>query len=126
MIFAFIRSSIGNFGRAILDFYIANSFGINAIILLYALLVFIAHRNYYYVLEKIFIQLAPADLEKKPLRKINPSQYNALAWNTLRRLVWFPLISEPKKWTFRFCTIEYLKKEFSQEKLNQFIKGNIK
>ncbi|MCJ7520258.1 MAG: hypothetical protein MUO42_11390 [Anaerolineaceae bacterium] len=126
MIFAFIRSSIGSLGRAILDFYIANSLVINAIILLYALLVFIAHRNYFYALEKIFIQLAPSDVEKKPLRKINPSQYNALAWNTLRKLIRFPLISEPKKWTFRYCTTGYLKKEFSLEKLNQFLKSNLK
>jgi len=47
MINAFIRSSIGSLGRAIMDFYIENSLIINAIILMYAFLVFIGHRNYY-------------------------------------------------------------------------------
>ena len=33
-----------------------------------------------------------------------------------------PLISAPKKWTFQFCTTEFLMTEFSLEKINQFVK----
>jgi len=37
MVNAFIRSMIGSWGNAFLDFYLANSIWINTILLLYAL-----------------------------------------------------------------------------------------
>lgn len=124
MIFAFIRSSIGSFGRALMDFYIANSFIINGLILLYAFIVFSAQRNYFFVLKSIFIELGLIkENEKNKLkRKINSADYKNLQWEKIRKAVWFPLISAPKKWTFQFCTTEFLMTEFSLEKINQFVK----
>jgi len=46
MIDAFVRSILGDWGNIALDFYIANSLWINAIFLIYALLVVLSHRNY--------------------------------------------------------------------------------
>ncbi len=46
MIDAFLRSTIGTWGNAALDFYIANSLWINGLFLLYALLVVLSRRNY--------------------------------------------------------------------------------
>jgi hypothetical protein len=124
MIYAFIRSSIGTVGRAILDFYASNSFIINGLILLYAFIVFIAQRNYYFALKRIFVELGLIkEGEKNQLiRKINASDYKELNWEKVRKSIWFPLISAPKKWTFRFCTIDYLISEFSLTKIKQFIK----
>jgi hypothetical protein len=124
MIFAFIQSSIGAVGRAILAFYLANSFIINGVILMYAFIVFIAQKNYYFALNKIFIELRLIDQNEKNklIRKVNHADYKNLHWDLVRKGIWFPFISAPKKWTFRLCTANYLKSEFSLEKINQFIK----
>ena len=127
MIFAIIRSYIGSFGRAMMDFYIANSLPINMVILFYALLVYASHQNYLFVLHKIFTEL---DLikEKKDkgilLRKVNESDHLKISWGQLRKQVKFPLISEPGKWTFRFCTTNYFVEEFTVEKINSYIDKN--
>ena len=123
MIFAFVRSLIGNFGRAFMDFYIENGFVINGIILIYALLIFITHRNYLIALEKIIIELRNSNesLRNKQIKKINISQYNKIRWEVLRKSIWFPFISEPKKWVFSLCTLNYLKNEFSLEKINNLL-----
>ena len=123
MIFSFVRSLIGNFGRALMDFYINNGLLINGIILFYALLVFIAHRNYLIALEKIIIELRASNdnLQDKKIEKIIDSQYNNIRWGEVKKVIWFPFISEPKKWIFSVCTINYLKTEFSLEKINQIL-----
>jgi hypothetical protein len=46
MVNAFIRSMIGSWGNVILDFYLANGFWINGLLLLYALLVVFSRRNF--------------------------------------------------------------------------------
>lgn len=46
MIDGFIRGMLGSSGTAILDFYISNSFWINALILLYALAVVLSRRAF--------------------------------------------------------------------------------
>ncbi|MDP2965406.1 MAG: hypothetical protein Q8N39_05120 [Pelolinea sp.] len=124
MIYAFIRSFIGGFGRALMDFYIANSLVINGLLLGYALIVFISHRNYFLALERIIVELGliKEGEKNKLIRKVNSSDYTGLQWDKVRKGIWFPFISEPKKWTFRFCTTHYIKSEFSLEKINQFIK----
>jgi hypothetical protein len=124
MIYAFIRAYIGGFGRALMDFYIANSLVINGLILGYALIVFISQRNYYFALERIIIELGiiKEGEKNKLIRKVNSTDYSGLQFDKVRKGIWFPFISEPKKWTFKFCTANYLKSEFSLEKINQFIK----
>ena len=108
MIFAIIRSNIGFFGRALMDFYIANSFLINILILFYALLVYVSQRKYLFVLHKIFTSL---DLIMKRegkevlLRKVNKSEHKKISWDQLRRQIWFPLIAAPGKLFFRLCKI---------------------
>lgn len=124
MIYAFLRGFIGGFGRALMDFYIAYSLVINGLLLGYALIVFISHRNYFFALERIIVELGliKEGEKDKLVRKVNSSDYKGLQWDKVRKGIWFPFISEPKKWTFRFCTTEYLKSEFSLEKINKFIK----
>lgn len=106
-----------------MDFYIDNGLIINGIILVYALLVFITHRNYFLALEKIIIELRNSNesLRNKKIKKVSLSQYNKIRWEALRKSIWFPLISEPKKWVFSLCTSNYLKTEFSLEKINHML-----
>jgi hypothetical protein len=124
MILAIIRSYMGSFGRAVMDFYVANSFPINMVILGYALLVYASQQNYLFVLHKIAADL---DLikEKKGkgvlLRKMNKSDHLKISWDQLRKKVWFPLIAAPGKWTFRLCTTNYFLEEFTVEKINSYI-----
>jgi hypothetical protein len=124
MIYAFIRNYIGGFGRALMDFYVANSLVINGLILGYALIVFMSHRNYLYAIEKIIIELGliKSGEKTKLVRKVNSTDLSRLQWDKVSKNIWFPFISEPKKLTFRFFTDKYLKLEFTQEKINQFIK----
>jgi hypothetical protein len=124
MIYAFIRNYIGGFGRALMDFYVANSLVINGLILGYALIVFLSHRNYFFALEKIIVELGliKEGEKNKLVRKVNSTDLTSLMWDKVRKAIWFPFISEPKKWTFRFFSADYLKSEFTQEKINQFIK----
>lgn len=123
MIFAIIRSSIGSYGRAMMDFYIANSFPINAIILLYALIVFVSQRNYLFALHEIFVDLALIKEGEKGvlLRKVSKSDHQKISWDQLRKRVWFPLIAVPGRWTFQVCTTKYFIEEFTVEKINSFI-----
>ena len=127
MILTIARSYIGSFGRTLMDTYIANSFFINMVILLYALIVYVAQRNYLFVLHKFFTHLnLIKELDEKNilLRKINKSDYKNFSWTQLRKRVWFPLIAAPGKWTFRICTTKYLEEEFTVKKINSYIDQN--
>ena len=129
MVYAIIRSYVGSIGRTMIDFYLANSFVINGIILLYALLVFISQRNYYFALEKLYLNIGLVKEGENGIlvRKAVESDFKNLSWNRVRKEIWFPLISAPGKWTFRFCTADYLESEFTREKINLFIKNiNVK
>ncbi len=123
MIYAFIRSFIGEIGRTIMDFYIANSLVINGLILFYALIVFVAQRNYLFVLKKIFesLGLIKENAKNKLVRKVNAKDYAKLSWDDIRKGAWFPFISAPGKWTFRLCSTNYLMEEFTLEKINSFV-----
>jgi hypothetical protein len=125
MIYAYIRSLIGSFGRALMDFYIQNSLWINGLILGYALIVVFAHRNYFIALEKIITHLRASDekFQKRGLVKITANDYKKLDWQSIRQLIKFPLISAPKSWGLAISSAETLKKEFSLEKINEFLKA---
>jgi hypothetical protein len=124
MIYAFVRSLIGSFGRALMDFYIQNSLWVNALILGYALLVVFAHRNYYITLERIFTQLRSTNekFQRDGLIKLTSSDYKKIDWQEIRRSVKFPLVSEPKSWGVNLTSESLFQKQFTLEKLNEFLK----
>lgn len=128
MIYAFIRSLIGNFGRTLMDFYMQNSFWINALILGYALLVVFAHRNYYVALEKIFFHLRSSNekFQRDGLKKLTTYDHKKINWQEIRRSVKFPFISEPKSWGVHWTNEPFFQKHFSLEKLNEFLKDAYK
>ena len=125
MIYAFVRSLIGNFGRALMDFYIENSLWINGLILGYALLIVFAHRNYYAALEKIFLHLHSSNekFQREGLVKLTQSDHQKIKWSEIHSLVKFPLISPPKSWGLKLSSAAYLQKEFSIDQLNEFLKA---
>ena len=125
MIFAFVRSLIGNFGRSLMDFYIQNSLIINSIVLLYGLIIFIGRRNYFVILEKLIIELKGKNpkFEKSGVKKINQKEYQSIAWDAVKKGVKFPLFTAPKKWGLKRTTIIKLKEEFNLEILNSLLSG---
>jgi hypothetical protein len=124
MIYAFIRSWIGSFGRALMDFYIQNSLWINALILGYALLVVVSHRNYFNALEKILLHLRfnNQKFSREGISKLTTNDYRMIDWDEVKKSIKFPLVSEPKSWGVKAINQSYLSQEFTMEKLNEFIK----
>lgn len=99
MIDAFIRSILGNWGNVLLDFYIANSLWINGIILLYALLVVLAHRNYKRITSSVLLFLNEkygSQLQKKGKGSLVQMVKKArIPWNEILKKSWIPFITPP-------------------------------
>ena len=123
MIFAFVRSLIGSVGRAIMDFYIANSLVINSAILLYAVLVFLARRNYYFILNAILLETGLLETGKSALKKtkLTKTDFAKINWDLLKSKVKFPFLALPRKWTLRLATKDVLLKQFSMENVNALV-----
>lgn len=99
MIDAFIRSILGDWGNVLLDFYIANSLWINGIILLYALLVVLAHRNYKQITSSVVLFLNEkygSQLQKKGKGSLVQMVKKAcIPWNVILKKSWIPFITPP-------------------------------
>ncbi|HQN05812.1 MAG TPA: hypothetical protein PK174_10385 [Anaerolineaceae bacterium] len=99
MIDAFIRSILGDWGNAALDFYIANSLWINGIILLYALFVILAHRNYKRITNSVFTYLNEkygSQLHKKGKGSLVLMMKKAgIPWNEIIKRSWIPFLAPP-------------------------------
>jgi hypothetical protein len=99
MIDAFIRSILGDWGNALLDFYIANSLWINGIILLYALLVILAQRNYKRITSSALIFLNEkygSQLQKKGKGSLVQMMKKAgIPWNEIIKRSWNPFLTPP-------------------------------
>jgi len=125
MIYAFIRSYIGGFGRAILDFYIANNFVVNGIILLYALCVYLAHISYLNAYRSILLALG-LDLDKilkvkAPLKIDLNNHFKKISWDQVRRSYWFPFLAPPKKIMISLKTNPVLQEMFSLDHIKQML-----
>jgi hypothetical protein len=106
MIDGFIRGMLGTSGTAILDFYISNSFWINALILLYALAVVLSRRAFESSRQSLLAALHTqygARLEYRRrdsmlgiLKKIN------IPWDQALEHVSFPFLCRPGSfWIYR-------------------------
>ncbi len=127
MIFAFIRSFIGGFGRALMDFYIANSFVINGIVLVYALLVYLAHisylKAYRLTLEKLGVDLAPME-KNKPAKIPARLDFSQLDWREIAKTYWFPLIAHPRSIWISIKTQAVLQHYFGEEQITALLKSH--
>jgi len=124
MIYAFIRGYIGGFGRMLLDFYEANSFVINAIILAYGACVYLAHisylKAYRRILESLGIKLEGSVKSNYSIRK---EGYASLDWDAMRRSYFFPLVCEPRSFLVRFKTNPVLRNLFTEEKIRGMLQA---
>ena len=77
-----------------MDFYIAHSFVINALILIYGLFVYLAHISYLsayrFILEHLGFNLDALKAGKKTNLKFRKMDYDKLSWDEVRRTYWFP------------------------------------
>ena len=125
MIYAFIRSYIGGFGRALMDFYIANSFVINAIVLIYGLLVYLAHisylKAYRYSLEKLGVNLTPLE-KNKPAKIPTRLDFTKLEWREIAKTYWFPLIAPPRSLLLSIKTQSVIQHYFGEEQITALLK----
>ena len=126
MIYAFIRSYLGGFGRSLMDFYIANSFVINAIVLVYGLLVYLAHisylKAYRFTLEKLGVDLAPME-KNKPAKIPARLDFQKLDWSEIARTYWFPLIALPRSLWINIKTQAVLQHYFGEEQITTLLKS---
>jgi hypothetical protein len=125
MIYAFIRGYVGGFGRMLLDFYLANSFVINAFVLIYGACVYLAHisylRAYRFILESLGVKL-DTNAKGKGKKISKPLDFNRIDWDQTRRTYFFPLVSEPKSIWFRIKTNTTLRTLFNEENIKQMLK----
>jgi hypothetical protein len=56
------------------------------------------------------------------LIKLTINDYKKIDWQEIHRSVKFPLISEPKSWGVHRISESFFKKQFTLEKLNEFLK----
>lgn len=119
MIDAVLRSMIGSWGNWLLDQYIANALWINGLILIYALLVMLARRNF-----KITLQFFLEYLQKEygtQLQGKNKRQVTkflsrvTLPWQAALQNVSLPLIASPHSVRVYLTTESTLRKIFQPE-----------
>lgn len=123
MIYAFIRGYIGGFGRMLLDFYEANSFVINAIVLAYGACVYLAHISYLKVYRRILETLGiKLDDSVKSNYSFRKEDYASLDWDAMRRSYFFPLVSEPRSFLVRLKTNPVIRRLFEEEKIRGMLK----
>lgn len=116
MIFAFIRSLLGEFGRAILDFYIENSLLINSIIVVYGICVVFAHRSYTLTLEKIKNILGVEnEIGSEKINKLIDK--SKMDWEEVHSVSRFPFIAIPGRIWLQIRNTDTLQRLFSHENL---------
>ena len=100
MIYAIIRSTLGEVGRAILDFYIANSLYINSLVLCYGLIVVLALQSYAMGLRQVTTELEKSGkkMYKYSLRELQKVlNSSSFPWVKIQHSFWFPLITSPRR-----------------------------
>jgi hypothetical protein len=109
-----------------MDFYIANSFVINAIVLVYGLLVYLAHisylKAYRFTLEKLGVDLAPIE-KNKPAKIPTRLDFTKLDWREITRTYWFPLIAPPRSLWINIKTQAILQHYFGEEQITMLLKS---
>ncbi|MBM3126452.1 MAG: hypothetical protein FJZ87_15515 [Chloroflexi bacterium] len=121
MIDAFVRSLLGTWGNAVLDFYLSNHFWINAFVLSYALLIFLGRTSYHRSakflldwLEKKFAADAKAKSRSGLVKLIEKEE---IPWGPAGASFWFPLITPPGRFLPSLKNEHTLQKMFSKDAL---------
>jgi hypothetical protein len=125
MINIMVRGFLGEWGQAILNFYQQYSFWINAIILLYFLMVLLSQRNFKQTLENLIIALEnkyPGQFEKKTNKEIaRILGKKEIPWEKALNNSKWPLIATPRQFYPRIKDETSLKKLISLDVLSEAI-----
>ena len=121
MIDAFIRSMLGTWGNAILDFSIKNNMWISTLVLLYAVLLFLGRASYHRsasFLLKWFQEKYEKDVRvKNKSNVVRLIEKEDIPWDLAKKSFWFPLITPPKRYVFYNKNQLTLQKLFDKETL---------
>ena len=114
MIDIVVRSLLGTSGQVILDFYLKNSIWINALILLYFLLLILAQRNYRLILPVLVAGLKskyPALTNKKTSKEIAAFLHkHEIPWEMGLNASRLPFIAMPRNLLPRLMDLKTLQK----------------
>ncbi len=123
MINAIIRGSLGEFGSALLDFYIGNNLWINAILLLYALFLVLAkntHKKMKQSVKDHFFKMYGEDVSDKSTSWFKKTlERNPPDWEKIQKNAWWPLISIEKSLWFQVKSSKTIQEIFTPEKIHQ-------
>jgi hypothetical protein len=101
MINIMVRGFLGEWGQALLNFYQQNSFWINAIILLYFLIVIFSQNNYKQTLTSLILAIEdkyPGQFEKKTSKEIaRILSKKEIPWQAVLKTSKWPLIATPRQ-----------------------------
>lgn len=126
MIDAFVRSILGDWGSVALDFYIANSLWINGIILVYALLVVLSHRNFKRVTRNVLSFLHEkygSQLQKKGKGSLVQMMKKAnIPWDDILNRKWNPFLTPPGSIRLFLNNQKSIEKLLPLEKIAELIK----
>jgi hypothetical protein len=121
MINAFIRSMLGTWGNAELDFLIRNNVWISALVLLYAVLIFLGRTSYQRSLQYLFNWYREEHggkvRSKSKSNIIKLIESGEIPWNSISKAYWFPLITPPKRFIFYIKNQQTLQRIFNKETL---------
>jgi hypothetical protein len=123
MIDAIIRGTLGDFGSALLDFYLNNALWINAILLLYAVFLLFAKQGYH----KLVLAIKESLFESygKEIQKKNENWFKKILerdefdWQVIAKQTWIPIISTKHSLGFKVKSAGSLKKIFTSEKIKE-------
>ena len=124
-----VRSTLGTWGVAVLDFYLANGLWINGIILFLVLMNYFSRRTYQAVQDAFFAECKNngVDLQKgwavSSMKKL--LDHSELPWDDFARIGWFPFLAVPgrllpvwkhPKYLEKLFTIDFLLKIATEKK----------
>ena len=112
---------LGTWGNVVLDFYIENNIWINALVLLYAVLVFLGRASYRrsaLFLLKWFQEKYDKDARlKSQSNLIRLIEKEEIPWDLAKESFWFPLITPPNRFVLYNKNQLTLRKLFNKETL---------
>lgn len=121
MIDALTRTFLGSAGSAALDYYRQNALWINSLILLYALLVVFARRNYRVILETLisdFYQKYGEKLAKKSRGEIRGLlEKSNIPWEDGIKTGWFPFVAASQGFIIHPKSLKTLQRLFPLDTL---------
>lgn len=131
LVMGIIQGFIGTAGMKLLDFYSSNSLWINGIILLYALIIFIAWKNYrtiyLFLLENLSEQMASKAKTWSKSEVTRNMKSVEIPWVEARKKAFIPLIAETDYFIPSLVSDDVIKKLFPQEFLIKIVQeGNKK